>query len=110
MRHRPSPAPSEAFESLRPAHPCTTTAPPPVVKSGRDWVRAPSRSRPAAWGIARRQFSFVAYAAVYGYVGLSSILIRNLHGDRAVLSYFFFTGVIMVVVLVLVARRFARES
>jgi hypothetical protein len=63
-----------------------------------------------AWGIARRQFSFVAYAAVYGYVGVSSILIRNMHGDTAVLSYFFFTGVIMVVVLVMVARRFARES
>jgi hypothetical protein len=62
------------------------------------------------WGIARRQFSFVAYAAVYGYVGVSSILIRNMHGDTAVLSYFFFTGVIMVVVLVLVARRFSRES
>jgi len=62
-----------------------------------------------AWGIARRQFSFVAYAAVYGYVGVSSILIRNMHGDTAVLSYFFFTGVIMVVLLVLVARGFARE-
>ena len=63
-----------------------------------------------AWGIARRQFSFVAYAAVYGYVGVSSILIRNMHGETAVLSYFFFTGVIMVVVLVQIARRFARES
>jgi hypothetical protein len=62
------------------------------------------------WGLARRQFSFVAYAAVYGYVGVSSMLIRNMHGDTAVLSYFFFTGVSMVVVLVMVARRFARES
>jgi uncharacterized ion transporter superfamily protein YfcC len=63
-----------------------------------------------AWGVARRQFSFVAYAAVYGYVGVSSILIRNMHGDTAVLSYFFVTGVTMLVMLVLIARHFGREA
>ena len=31
-----------------------------------------------AWGLPRRQFSFVAYAAVYGYVGVSSILLRDM--------------------------------
>ncbi len=63
-----------------------------------------------AWGLARRQFSFVAYAAVYGYVGVSSILIRGMHGETAVLSYFVVTGVAMVVMLVLIARRFGREE
>jgi len=63
-----------------------------------------------AWGLARRQFSFVAYAAVYGYVGVSSILIRDMHGDTAVLSYFFVTGIAMLVMLVTIARRFGRET
>ena len=63
-----------------------------------------------AWGLARRQFSFVAYAAVYGYVGVSSILIRGIYGATAVLSYFLVTGVAMVVMLVLIARRFGRGS
>ncbi len=63
-----------------------------------------------AWGLKRREFSFVAYAAVYGYIGISSILIRNLHGDTAVLSYFLVTGVSMLVMLVTIARRFARGS
>jgi hypothetical protein len=62
-----------------------------------------------AWGLARRQFSFVTYAAVYGYVGISSILIRDMNSSSAVLSYFFVTGVAMVVVLVTIARRFGRE-
>ncbi len=62
------------------------------------------------WGLARRQFSFVAYAAFYGYVGVSSILTRNMHGTAAVLSYFVVTGVAMLVILVQIARRFARES
>ena len=63
-----------------------------------------------AWGLTRRQFSFVAYAAVYGYVGVSSILIRDMSGETAVLSYFVVTGVAMLVMLVLIARRFGREA
>jgi hypothetical protein len=63
-----------------------------------------------AWGLARRQFSFVAYAAVYGYVGLSAVLIRDMNSGTAVLSYFVFTGVAMLVMLVQIARRFGREA
>lgn len=63
-----------------------------------------------AWGLARREFSFVAYAAIYGYVGVSSILIRDMHGDTAVLSYFLITGSATVVLLVWIARRFGREA
>ena len=63
-----------------------------------------------AWGLPRRQFSFVAYAAVYGYVGVSSILIRNITRDTAILSYFVVTGVAMLVMLVSIARRFGREA
>ena len=63
-----------------------------------------------AWGLARRQFSFVAYAAVYGYVGVSSILVRNINDGTAVLSYFLFTGVAMLAGLVTIARRFGKEA
>ena len=34
-----------------------------------------------AWGLKRRQFAFVAYAAVYGYVGVSSLFIRHIVDD-----------------------------
>ncbi|HVN19901.1 MAG TPA: DUF2157 domain-containing protein [Dongiaceae bacterium] len=61
-----------------------------------------------AWGLRRSQFAFVAYAAVYGYVGVSSLLLRNLHDDTAILTYFVVTGVAMVVALVMIARRFGR--
>ena len=62
-----------------------------------------------AWGLSRRQFAFVAYAAIYGYVGVSSVLVRDMHSDAAVLSYFVITGVAMLVALVQIARRFGRE-
>ncbi|HEY4361148.1 MAG TPA: DUF2157 domain-containing protein [Bryobacteraceae bacterium] len=63
-----------------------------------------------AWGIARRQFSFVAYAAVYGYIGVSAILLRNVDDFTATLAYFVVTGTAMLVMLILVARRFGREA
>ena len=62
-----------------------------------------------AWGLKRRQFSFVAYAAFYGYVGVSSILLRGLQ-DFAVVIYFLVSGIAMLVMLVLIARRFGREQ
>ncbi len=63
-----------------------------------------------AWGLKRREFSFVAYAAVYGYVGLSAVLVRNLDESTALLAYFVFTGIAMLVLLVQIARRFGREA
>ena len=63
-----------------------------------------------AWGLARRQFAFVAYAAVYGYVGVSSMFLRDVNDETAVLSYFVVTGVAMLVVLVQIARRFGRQA
>ncbi|HVI07975.1 MAG TPA: DUF2157 domain-containing protein [Candidatus Binatia bacterium] len=63
-----------------------------------------------AWGLVRRHFVFVAYAAVYGYVGVSSIVLRNINGESAVLAYFVVSGVAMLVTLVVVARRFGRSA
>jgi hypothetical protein len=63
-----------------------------------------------AYGLTKRQFSFVAYAAVYGYAGMSSVLIRHVDDSTAVFSYFVVTGILMLVLLTAIARRFGRES
>ena len=63
-----------------------------------------------AWGVTRRKFTFVAYAAVYGYVGISSILIRNFSDDVFILGYFVITAIGMVIALVQIARRFGRPA
>jgi hypothetical protein len=63
-----------------------------------------------AWGLARRQFAFVAYAAVYGYIGVSSLFLREINGDTAVLSYFVVSGVAMLVALIQIGRRFGRQA
>ena len=62
-----------------------------------------------AWGLSRRQFAFVTYASVYGYVGVSSLVLRGLDGESATLAYFVFSGVAMLVVLVQIGRRFGRQ-
>jgi hypothetical protein len=63
-----------------------------------------------AWGLKRRQFAFVAYSAVYGYVGISSLLLRSFTGETAFLSYFVVTGVAMLWGLIVIARRFGRAE
>jgi hypothetical protein len=63
-----------------------------------------------AWGLAHRQFAFVAYAAVYGYVGVSWLFLRGIHNESVVLGYFVVSGVIMLLVLVHTARRFGRPA
>ena len=62
------------------------------------------------WGLTRRQFAFVAYAAVYGYIGVSSIIVRNIHDTSAGLLYFVVTGAAMLTTLVGIARRFGRDA
>jgi hypothetical protein len=63
-----------------------------------------------AWGLKYRRFSFVAYAAIYGYIAFSSLLIRNIDSGTAIMSYFVFTGIAMLAFLVGIARRFGREA
>ena len=62
------------------------------------------------WGLQRRQFAFVAYAAVYGYVGVSYMLLRNALDATFTLAYFVVTAIAMIVVLVQIARRFGRPA
>jgi hypothetical protein len=62
-----------------------------------------------AYGIRHRQFAFVAYGAVYPYVGISLRLTR--HWDAtATLGYGVVSASAMVVLMVVVARRFGREE
>jgi hypothetical protein len=63
-----------------------------------------------AWGLTQRQFVFVAYAAVYGYVGVSSLILRNISDTSAALTYFVVSGVAMLVALVYIGRRFGRSA
>jgi len=63
-----------------------------------------------AWGLTRRQFAFVAYAAVYGYVGVSSMFLRSVTDNTTLLSYFVVSGVAMLVLLVQIGRRFGRPA
>ncbi len=63
-----------------------------------------------AWGLKQRQFAFVAYAAVYGYIGVSSLLVRNSSEVGFILFYFVVTAIAMLAGLVAIARRFGRTQ
>lgn len=63
-----------------------------------------------AWGLLRRQFVFVAYSMIYGYVGVSSIIVREASDETFFLTYFVITAVAMLVGLIQIARRFGRPT
>ncbi|HEX8814448.1 MAG TPA: DUF2157 domain-containing protein [Terriglobales bacterium] len=63
-----------------------------------------------AWGLTRRQFAFVAYSAVYGYIGVSSVLMRDIHDETFAFAYFVVTAIAMLIALVMIARRFGRSA
>jgi Predicted membrane protein (DUF2157) len=62
-----------------------------------------------AYGIRHRQFAFVAYGALYPYVGLSLRLTRH-WTDMAVLGYGVVSASAMAVLMVIVAHRFGRDA
>ena len=62
------------------------------------------------WGLTRRQFAFVAYSVVYGYVGVSAILIRGIRDETIILGYFVITAIAMLAALGQIARRFGRQT
>jgi Predicted membrane protein (DUF2157) len=62
-----------------------------------------------AYGVRRRDFAFVAYGAVYPYIGISLKLVDRLSGTAA-MAYGVVSGSAMVIAMVYVARRFGREE
>lgn len=63
-----------------------------------------------ALGIQFKRFVFVAYGTVYGYIGVSSLVLRELNGFSAGLTYLVITGTTVIIVIAMLARRFAREE
>ncbi len=61
-------------------------------------------------GVRYRRFAFVAYGTLYGYVGLSARLLPSMGSVTGALIYLVFTGSLVIVALVVVARRFGRDE
>jgi hypothetical protein len=61
-------------------------------------------------GIRYRRFAFVAYGTLYGYAGLSIRVIDDLSSITAALVWFVVTGSVVVLALVVLARRIGRDE
>lgn len=60
-------------------------------------------------GVRFDRFAFVAYGTLYGYAGISAKILSELGSPTASLFYLVVTGSLVVVALVVLARRFARD-
>jgi hypothetical protein len=63
-----------------------------------------------ALGVRFRRFAFVVYGIVYGYIGVSARVLREFDSFTAALAYVAISGTVMIVTLVVIARRFGREE
>ena len=61
-------------------------------------------------GVRFERFAFVAYGTLYGYAGLSAKLMEALGSPTLSLAYLVVTGSIVVIGLVVLSRRFARNG
>lgn len=61
-------------------------------------------------GIRFRRFAFVAYGTIYGYAGISIRFLDLLRSPTLSLLYLVVTGSIVVMTLVVLARRFGRDE
>lgn len=61
-------------------------------------------------GVRYNRFAFVAYGTLYGYAGLSIRLLDFVGSPTLALAYFVVTGSIIVIALVVLARRFGRDE
>jgi hypothetical protein len=64
----------------------------------------------AAFGIMQRRFAFVAYGTLYAYGAVSVKVLEQIGGMTAYLFYQVVTGTMVLVALVVVARRFGRDE
>ncbi len=61
-------------------------------------------------GVRFNRLVFVAYGAVYGYVGVSFKVLERVRDATAILGYFVVTGTLVIIALVMLARRFGRDE
>jgi hypothetical protein len=63
-----------------------------------------------AAGLHFRRFPFVVYGVLYSYVGISDRLLSGVRNDTAIFGYLAGSATVVVVGLVVAARRFGREA
>jgi hypothetical protein len=63
------------------------------------------------WGGLRyRRFAFVAYGIIYGYIIVSWQILNSRMGDSLILTYFVISGVVVLLGMILLARRIGRTA
>jgi hypothetical protein len=61
-------------------------------------------------GVRLERFAFVVYGVVYGYAGITTRLLWNVSSFTMGLAYFVVSGSAVIIALVVLARRFGRET
>jgi hypothetical protein len=61
-------------------------------------------------GVRYRRFGFVVYGTIFGYIGVSIQILRDVDSFATALVYFVVTGTAVAILIAILARRFGREE
>lgn len=61
-------------------------------------------------GVRFRRFVYLAYGIIYGYLGITYVVMDHVGSVKAILGYFVVTATLVVISLVVLARRFGRDE
>jgi len=61
-------------------------------------------------GVKYRRFAFVAYGILYGYIAISMQVLDTRMDETLILTYFFLSGMTVLLGMILLARRIGRKS
>jgi hypothetical protein len=61
-------------------------------------------------GMRHRRFAFVAYGIIYGYIAISMQILDSRMGESLVLTYFVVSGAMVLLGMILLARRIGRTT
>jgi len=61
-------------------------------------------------GLQFRRFAFVAYGIIYGYIVISARILQWKMSDTQVLTYFIVSGIVVLLGMILLARRIGRAA
>jgi hypothetical protein len=63
-----------------------------------------------ALGVRFKRFAFVVYGVLYGYIGISARVLWEIDTFTGALAYVAMSSTVVIVTLVVIARRFGREE
>lgn len=64
----------------------------------------------AFYSVKVRNFLYMLYAVIYGYIGISIVIMNQIHGTFFFFTYFIFTSLLVIGLIFMISRKFKEDE